>query len=309
MEWSVSCWHTALGKNTLRTGDAVDRAAAMDAVLGEGRHAVQATEGAAVEDMAYVKIGDELGHVSGFIDPNLGSDELRAHIEEAFARMRERTAALEEAAQTSSLSVVAPAVLSSTSAGSVTEQWGRIEQWLRAHLPEVTIIGASAGSIERAVEATEVTWPQELVDLFGHINGFPRKAWVQLFPVHELFDLDRVVDERRLELEVWGELDDDAGAEPLTESFASEAAGTFVPELVPFAGRDGNLLFVDTRPGPLHGCVTEFDKVGADDVGPRWVSISALLTELADSLEHGTVFDGRWVPTVADGRLEWHYHQ
>ena len=309
MEWSVSCWHTALGKNTLRTGDAVDRAAAMDAVLGEGRLAVQATEGAAVEDMSYVKIGDELGHVSGFIDPNLGGDGLRARIEEAFARMRERTAALEEAAQTSSPAVVAPAVLSSTPAGSVTEQWGRIEEWLRAHLPELTIIGASAGSIERAVEATEVTWPQELVDLFGHINGFPREGWVQLFPVHELFDLDRVVDERRLELMVWGALDDDAGAEPLAESFAGEAVETFVPGFVPFAGRDGNLLFVDTRPGPLHGCVTEFDKVGADDVGPRWVSISALLTELADSLEHGTVFDGRWVPTVADGRLEWHYQQ
>lgn len=303
----MSYWHTALGKNTVCTGDAVDRAAAMDAVLGEGRQAVRATEGAAVEDMAYVKIGDELGHVSGFIDPNLGGDELRACIEEAFARMRERTAAFEEAAQTPSPAVVAPPVLSSTPAGSVTEQWDRIEQWLRAHLPEVTIIGASAGSIERAVEATEVTWPQELVDLFGHINGFPRKAWVQLFPVHELFDLDRVVDERQLE--VWGELDQDAGAEPLTESFAGEAAETFVPEFVPFAGRDGNLLFVDTRPGPLHGCVTEFDKVGADDVGPRWVSVSALLTELVDSLENGTVFDGRWVPTVADGRLEWHYQQ
>ena len=305
----MSCWHAALGKNTVRTGDAVDRAAAMDAVLGEGRQAVRAAQGAAVEDMAYVKIGDELGHVSGFIDPNLGGDELRVRIEDAFARMRERTAALEEAAQTSSPAVVVPAVLSSTPAGSVTEQWDRIEQWLRAHLPEVPIIGASTGSIERAVEATAVTWPQELVDLFGHINGFPREAWVQLFPVHELFDLDRVVDERRLELEVWGELDDDSGAEPLTDSFAGEAVETFVPEFVPFAGRDGNLLFVDTRPGPLHGCVTEFDKVGADDVGPRWVSISALLTELADSLEHGTVFDGRWAPTVADGRLEWHYQQ
>ncbi|WP_054372199.1 SMI1/KNR4 family protein [Rhodococcus rhodochrous] len=305
----MSCWHAALGKNTLRTGDAVDRAAAMDAVLGEGRHAVRATEGAAVEDMAYVKIGDELGNVSGFIDLNLGSDELRARIEKACARMHERTAALEGATQTSSPPVVAPPVLSSTPAGSVTEPWDRIEQWLGAHLPEVTIIGASVGSIERAVEATEVTGPQELVDLFGHIGGFPRDAWVQLFPVHELFDLDRMVDERRLELEVWGELDEDAGAEPLAGSAAGEAVETFVSEFVPFAGRDGNLLFVDTRPGSRYGCVTEFDKVGAEDVGPRWVSISALLAELADSLEHGTVFDGCWAPTVADGRLEWHYQQ
>jgi hypothetical protein len=33
------------------------------------------------------------------------------------------------------------------------------------------------------------------------------------------------------------------------------------------------------------------------------------LAELADSLEHGTVFDGRWTPTVTDGRLEWQYQQ
>ncbi|MGU3587373.1 SMI1/KNR4 family protein [Rhodococcus sp. C26F] len=259
--------------------------------------------------MAYVKIGDELGHVSGFIDPSLASAELRARIEEAFARMRERTAAGEADSQASSPPAVAPPVLSSTPAGSVTEQWERIERWLQTHLSAVTTAGAPAEAIDRAVEATGVAWPQELVDLFGHINGFPRGGWVSLFPVHELFDLDRVVDERRLELEVWGELDADVGAEPLTESFAGEAVETFVPEFVPFAGRDGNLLFVDTRPGRLHGCVTEFDKVGADDVGPRWGSISALLAELADSLEYGTVFDGRWVPTVADGRLEWHYHQ
>lgn len=256
MEWVVSCWHTALGKNTMRTGDAVDRAAAIDAVLAEGRQAVRAAE-------------------------------------------------LERASQAPSPPVTVRPVLSSTPEGSVTEQWERIERWLRTRLSSVTIAGAPAEEVDRAVEATEVAWPQELVDLFGCINGFPVDAWTSLLPVHELFDLDRVVDERRLELEVWGELDDEAGAEPRTGSAAGEAVETFLPEFVPFAGRDGNLLFVDTRPGPLHGCVTEFDKVGADDVGPRWVSISALLTELADSLHHGTVFDGRWTPTVIDGRLAW----
>lgn len=36
---------------------------------------------------------------------------------------------------------------------------------------------------------------------------------------------------------------------------------TYMPEFIPFAGLDGYLLFVDTGPGDLYGCVTEFDKV------------------------------------------------
>ena len=309
MEWYVSCWHTKLQKNTIRAGDAVDRAAAIDSVLSEGRQAVRETDGSAVDDMAYVKIGDELGHVNGFIDPNVGSEELRRRIEEAFVRMRERTVSAERAAQTSSTPAAAHAALSSIPAGSVTEQWERIEHWLRTHLSSVVIAGAPAEAISRAVDATGVVWPDELTALFGHINGFPIEAWVPLFPVHELFGLDRVIDERRLELEVWGELDEEAGAEPSAGSAAGKVVETFLSEFVPFAGRDGNLLFVDTRPGPLHGCVTEFDKVGADDGGPRWASVSALLTEVADSLYDGTAFDRSWTPTVIDGRLEWQYRR
>ncbi|AOW93302.1 hypothetical protein BFN03_13330 [Rhodococcus sp. WMMA185] len=63
-------------------------------------------------------------------------------------------------------------------------------------------------------------------------------------------------------------------------------------------------MVVDTRPGPLHGCVTEFEKVDADDRGPRCVSISAMLADLAGSLETGVEFD-EWIPVVFDDRLEW----
>lgn len=68
------------------------------------------------------------------------------------------------------------------------------------------------------------------------------------------------------------------------------------------AGRDRNLLFVDTRPGPLHGRVTEFDKVGAGEACPRWLCIGAMFTDLAKSLYTGSVHD-RWTPTVTVGQL------
>lgn len=194
----------------------------------------------------------------------------------------------------------------STPAGSVTEQLGRIARWVSDNLDGVTFGGADSGAINTAMEATGVDWPSELVELLELINGFPADRDVSLLPQHAMFDVQRVVDERAMELEVWSEFSEEfGGLEP--DSEAGGVVGTYHPAFVPFAGLDGYLLFVDTRPGPLHGCVTESEKVDADGEGPRWVSLSAMLTDLADSLETGCVFDQSWTPAVVDGHLEWQY--
>lgn len=90
---------------------------------------------------------------------------------------------------------------------------------------------------------------------------------------------------------------------------AGEAAWTFLDEFIPIAGMDGYFLFVDTRPGELYGCVTTFDKVDSDDAGPQWLPISALLDDLATSLETGTPFDGRWRHEIVEGHLQWDYRR
>ncbi|MFC6012281.1 hypothetical protein [Nocardia lasii] len=186
---------------------------------------------------------------------------------------------------------------------SITEQWGRVAAWLRANLSSVTLNGAEPADLTRTIEAIGGTWPAELSTLFTHINGFAREHWVRLLPLHDLFDLDRLVREYRVELEVWGDVDADMVPHaPL----AGDTAGTYLRQFVPFAGEDGNLLFVDTRPGPLHGCVSEFDKVSADG-GPRWASLSAMFADLADSLETGAVFDQYWAPSVEQGELCWEF--
>lgn len=41
--------------------------------------------------------------------------------------------------------------------------------------------------------------------------------------------------------------------------------------------------------------------------GPRWLCLSAMFTDLANSLYTGSVFDDRWTPTVTDGQLRWDY--
>ncbi|MCT7294237.1 hypothetical protein NXT08_23845 (plasmid) [Rhodococcus pyridinivorans] len=53
--------------------------------------------------------------------------------------------------------------------------------------------------------------------------------------------------------------------------------------------RDPQVLIIARA---LYGCVTKFDKVGADDVSPRWMSISALLSAL---------------PAAAESSLWWKY--
>lgn len=107
-----------------------------------------------------------------------------------------------------------------------------------------------------------------------------------------------------MKLDGWGEFDEEMLSALTERDTAGGEAGTFRPEFIPFAGRDGYLLVVDTRLGPMHGCVTEFDKVDADATGPRWVSVSALLTDLADSLETGSEFFGGWGPHVIGGQLD-----
>ncbi|MGY0503215.1 SMI1/KNR4 family protein [Nocardia sp. FBN12] len=193
----------------------------------------------------------------------------------------------------------------STPAGSVAEQFGEIEKWLRGNLATVAIGGATEEQIRATAVATGRSWPAELVQLYTLINGFPAEQWVRLLPGDELFDLDRVLSERQLELEVWGPMAEEMGFEVDPDGQAGDPAGTYLPEFIPFAGADGYLLFVDTRPGELYGCVTRFEKVDADDAGPLWVSISAMLTDLATSLRTGSEFDGYSRPTVVDGQLDW----
>lgn len=82
----------------------------------------------------------------------------------------------------------------------------------------------------------------------------------------------------------------------------------------------GGLLFVDLRPGPPHGGVTEWDhEQGALDPW-MWASVADVLAEVAQALHCGTRaglefaarrraahFDGdaSVLAQVCDGRLQW----
>jgi hypothetical protein len=84
-----------------------------------------------------------------------------------------------------------------------------------------------------------------------------------------------------------------------------EPAGTGANSFIPFATNgSGCVMFVDSRPGPRSGCVTEFQREDADYDGPRWDSVAAMLEAIATGLEQDTPIDEAQ-PVVADGLLDW----
>lgn len=285
MKWFVLARSAETVSSAVRTGYTNDWDGAVVQAIRVGRGLTHADDGTPLGPARDYRIGD--GEVV--------STNYTAHEDDLRLRMQLR---IDYDAG------VANTARNETSSKSVVGQWSRVAQWLADNLSSVSISGAAEEQIQDAMRATGGIWPEELTSFFRLINGFPRENWISIFPAHELFDLDRAVSERQLELDIWGEIDADMGAEPQIDTSAGDYVGTYLPYFLPFAGQDGYLLFVDARPGPLHGCVTEFQKVDADGAGPKWPSLSAMLTELADSLEAGTAFEGH-TPAVVDGELRW----
>ena len=121
--------------------------------------------------------------------------------------------------------------------------------------------------------------------------------WRCLLPQWAVLSLERMVSES----EMYAGFADDWNVEP--SPTAGQSAFVFLPHFVPIADNGcGETLFVDLRPGPLSGCVTPYLQGDADTHGPFWPSVSAMLEEVADSLESGVECAG-CLPTVEEGEL------
>ncbi|MFC9360912.1 SMI1/KNR4 family protein [Rhodococcus sp. NPDC057014] len=200
-------------------------------------------------------------------------------------------------------------LLRSTPASSVLEQWTRIASWLRTNLSHPALVGATDEQIADAEQATAV-WTSELREFYRLINGFPRENWISLFPRHELLSLDRVVADHHRRVE--GATIAYYGPPVSPDKFAKEPAGSpsevFLSAFIPIGNADSDHLFVDTRPGPLHGCVNEWPREDWAWEPPLWLSLSSMLADLATSLERTSALKVRrtqWVPSIVDERLAW----
>jgi len=173
-------------------------------------------------------------------------------------------------------------------------------------LNEMTTRGATASDLDAAENHTGYRWPDEIRELFGLQSG-----GVEIVPMFRLLSLDEAI----TTWDMWMQIPDDLrerwpeGSAPDESAIRAAPAGSpaevFVPELIPVADdAAGTSLCVDTRTGPLHGCLVEYSAT-AGGSRPLWSSVSAMVADVVAAIRvRGTFHDG-WTPTIA-GTLAWH---
>lgn len=210
---------------------------------------------------------------------------------------------------------VVRAPTSATPATSLSDQWHRLHQTIdlqggNPHVWPMLVRPAAHGdAIGQAEGATAGPWPRELHEWFTLHNG---GGDIDLLPAMTLLSLDQLVRMHQIQRDIWADLaaeDPDLDHEQIiadnTPSPAGSEAGQFLLQYIPIAERDGTLLVCDIRPGRQHGCITEFGKDTADAYPPEWISVSAMITDLTDSIANHTPFRGSYLPTVTRDGLSW----
>jgi cell wall assembly regulator SMI1 len=211
----------------------------------------------------------------------------------------------------------------------VQESWAEIVAWCRQYAPNTAnAIRAPANpAVLREVQASTIDeWPEDLHVWYTLMDGTQRSPAGYVLPGYCPMPLDAVrsqwsrwrksleaiaasppdeASERRLHaLGGVPERTVDAIARVESEP-AGSVASVFLSSFIPIAeDQSGSDMFVDTRTGPLYGCVTEFFKGNADFAGPVWSSVSAMLADVADGLRAGRPLKGRQ-PVVSDHQLHW----
>ncbi|GAA2476290.1 SMI1/KNR4 family protein [Winogradskya humida] len=201
-------------------------------------------------------------------------------------------------------------------ADNVDDAWNRVESWLRLNAPAVwRRLGPPATDAELAeVEQVHgVRLPGDLAAWWQRSNGIigdPVTIATIILGTHtpasthdsiarDVFGMDLTKQQAR----------DDADYRSGLETYRSDSAGWANDEWVWLnewitIGLDSDSLFVDCRSGAHHGCVMTAFRDGGQ-IGPRWPSITAMWTEIADLLESVNARDKPEMIELDDGQEWW----
>jgi cell wall assembly regulator SMI1 len=199
----------------------------------------------------------------------------------------------------------------------VRASWARIVNWCHDHAPETAAAirpPADAALLRQAEQATSGSWPEDLRTWYTLADGTQPTPAGYLLPFYCPLPLHSVMSHWSMWQEIWAgmiassphqDAEDHYDIARLEAQPAGTTAWMFLPSYVPITeDQMGDDMFVDTRSGRLRGCVTEFVKGDLDTWGPKWLSVTAMLADLADGLHAGRPV-GRWQPVVDHGRLSW----
>lgn len=186
----------------------------------------------------------------------------------------------------------------------VTQLWSEIVLWCQQHAP---VTGSALRPPEpvpdfAALEGEfRADLPPELRDWWSCCAG-PDALVDVLPPFYTPYGASGGLRAWRAQREHWVE----QWQRPACDYYAGSAATSFHPAWIPIAG-DGfsDELVVDLRPGPLRGCVLEWEQETALVTRPEWSGVRGMLRDVHRALTEG-VSAGYSHPTVTeDGRLDW----
>lgn len=187
--------------------------------------------------------------------------------------------------------------------GAVLRAWQVIEAWLRDNAP-VSFAELTPPEDDAVARVTEYLGRPPVPELAEYLRVVP-SSWNSLFGHHFPLSASRMVDESLLSVQISAEAFDEADQPAATAGTPSHAFTRSFLRITSDGG--GNALFVDLRPGPQRGCVSEWDKVdGSYSPEPlEWVHVGALLDELASALGDGSTFMRYYRATTREGKLDW----
>jgi cell wall assembly regulator SMI1 len=167
---------------------------------------------------------------------------------------------------------------------------------------------ASADQLAQAQQAMGQDLPVDLLAWWELADGVKDEAATAgsvVPPFYNPYPVASALDSRQDWLATWPGDDGTAGLAGTERTFM------WLPSWLPIANNGGgNDLFIDLRPGPLHGCVMEFDRVDGAGGPPLWPNIETMLTAIADALETRSAIDPfgdgpMRVELLDGGRLDW----
>lgn len=188
----------------------------------------------------------------------------------------------------------------------VTDLWTEILVWLRQYAPTTAAAlrpPVPHPDLDALEKEFEVEFPSDLRQWWACCGGTDGDVLADVLP--PFYTPYGAIDA----LEAWHGHRTTWKAQwarPSCDYYAGSAGSSFHPAWIPIAG-DGfaDELVVDLRPGPLSGCVLEWEQEAGRVQRPEWRGLSAMLADVHRALHEG-VSAGHSSPTVTeDGRLDW----
>ncbi|MBM7415512.1 MULTISPECIES: SMI1/KNR4 family protein [Nocardiaceae] len=197
---------------------------------------------------------------------------------------------------------------------TLTEVWSSYMALLRDRYPATaeSVLPPRSEGERRELERATTPWSDELREFFTLHSGQRVPTGTEHFvgtvlPHYSLLTFEEIVYRHKFQLEHPFDIDD-LGEEWPSEVATQEAGDTaymFLPEYMPIAEDGaGGFCYVDTRSGPLQGCVRLFGNDSADEGGVAYESLADYIDAVRLDAEGGTEHDGL-VPTVEQGALIW----